>query len=383
MAQATHINDKIKVLGLVSYNFLPAKMGGQKAIALFYQFFSKHASFVCVTTKNNQPGAAEYEVLNILSNAPLRYINIFYFFTLKRIIQRRGITHLQIEHPYYGWLALLLRCFCGVRIILHSHNIEGERFRSLGKSWASVLLWYERKIHRAADYVFYITGEDMQYAINKFGVSPGKCLVTPYGINLAAPPTPAEKMECRAIIEKKHQVPARATVLLLNGAFDYKPNLAALQFVIDKLNPLLAGRPGLSYRIIICGKNIPANILSGKYPNIDIAGFVDDIELYLKGSDIFLNPIAGGGGIKTKLVEALAYNLTAISFADGAIGIPVELTGSKLIVMPGNKDGVAMAFVEAVETWYLNPGLNIPVEYFLYFNAGAIAKKAVEFISAR
>ena len=57
------------VLSIVSYNFLPPKMGGQKGIALFNRFLAQHVQLSCVTTKNNDPAAENaYEVLNLLSN---------------------------------------------------------------------------------------------------------------------------------------------------------------------------------------------------------------------------------------------------------------------------------------------------------------------------
>jgi hypothetical protein len=104
----------IKVLSLVSYQFLPPRMGGQKAIALFYKYFTKQVDLSIVTTQNNDPALAEgYELLNILSNSATRYLNVFYFFTLRRIIRQKKITHLILEHPYYGWLGLLLKWFTG------------------------------------------------------------------------------------------------------------------------------------------------------------------------------------------------------------------------------------------------------------------------------
>src|SRR6185369_16319202 len=100
----------INVLSIVPYQVLPAKFGGQKGIALFNKYFATHVNLVCVTTRSNDPAAAQgYEVLNILSNSPLRYINFFYFFTLRKIIRQRQITHLLIEHPYYGWLGMMLK----------------------------------------------------------------------------------------------------------------------------------------------------------------------------------------------------------------------------------------------------------------------------------
>ena len=83
----------INVLSLVPYNFLPPKMGGQKGIAFFNDFFSKTVSLTCVSVKSNDTAAAKgYEVLPLLSNSKLRYINIFYFFTLRKIIKEKQVT---------------------------------------------------------------------------------------------------------------------------------------------------------------------------------------------------------------------------------------------------------------------------------------------------
>ncbi len=72
-----------KILSLVSYKILPAKLGGQKSLALFTEYLAKEAELVCVTVKSNdQLYAKGYLLLNILSDSALRYINLFYFFRL-------------------------------------------------------------------------------------------------------------------------------------------------------------------------------------------------------------------------------------------------------------------------------------------------------------
>src|SRR4051812_28412772 len=96
--------EEIKVLTIVSYKYLPAKLGGQKGIAFFYDFFSSLVKTTCVSIKDTDVSCAKnYEVLNILSNGKFRYANPIYFFTLKKIIRQKKITHVILEHPYYGW----------------------------------------------------------------------------------------------------------------------------------------------------------------------------------------------------------------------------------------------------------------------------------------
>jgi hypothetical protein len=133
------MDEKATILSLVSYKFLPPAMGGQKGIAYFNRYLSRHTNLICVTIKDNNSKEQEgYPVKNILSNHKLRYINPFYYFTLSRIIREEKITHLIIEHPYYGWLGILLKSFCKVKLIVHSHNIESLRFKSMGGTTATV-----------------------------------------------------------------------------------------------------------------------------------------------------------------------------------------------------------------------------------------------------
>ena len=69
--------------------------------------------------------------------------------------------------------------------------------------------------------------------------------------------------------------------------------------------------------------------------------------MYSCGSSIFVNPITEGGGIKTKLVEALACNLNCVSFFTGAIGVDEEICGNKLIII---NDGDYQSFANAIIT---------------------------------
>jgi glycosyltransferase involved in cell wall biosynthesis len=110
--------------------------------------------------------------------------------------------------------------------------------------------------------------------------------------------------------------------------------------------------------------------------NIIYGGFVDDINVYFKGADIFINPVTDGGGIKTKLVEALGYGLSVVSTKSGAIGIPLSVTGNKLYCIE-NTDwpGFAKAIAGA------DPGAAIPSTFFDHFYWGNITAKVKSIIS--
>lgn len=366
----------MNIVALVSYPFLPARSGGQKLISLFYKYFSKYHSVTCVGTKKNDPELADgYVLLNYLSDSPVRYINLLYFFRLSKIIREKKATHLIIEHPYYGWLGLLLKKICRVKLIVHSHNIEGYRWRSLGKWWWSVLLNYERYVHRRADYNFFITDEDKKLAIREFGLKPERCLTVTYGVGCAAPPRSEDLQAASNSLHQQYSVPQEVPLLLINGAFRYGPNQEALENLVYRINPLLQNE-GFSYLILICGMDIPEKISRAAFPNVQIAGYVDDIGLYLKGCQLFLNPVLQGGGIKTKLVEALANNLNAVSTANGALGIDPALCNGKLLICPDNDWG---AFAKSIRQ-SIKMKADTPQAFYDNFYWNNIAERAAKFI---
>lgn len=315
----------------------------------------------------------------VLGTSKLRYGNPLLFFKLKEIIKQNKITDLIIVHPYYGWLAWLLKKSTGVKLSLLSHNIEAERFKSMGKWWWKMLWFYEKNTHKIIDHNFFVTQEDLDFAINNYNLDAAKCEVITYGIDWEQPPTDIEKKEAADKIRGKYNINLTDKILLFNGTLDYKPNIEAIEYLIKNINPLLLNNKDFRYKIIICGKGLPTfynELKNYSSQNIIYAGFVDDINMFFKGADVFLNPVITGGGIKTKLVEALGNNLTSISCTSGAYGIPEEIAKNKLTVV---NDFNWVCFAQAV----FNADIQaiIPSSFFNYFYWGNIAAKAAKIIS--
>ena len=143
---------------------------------------------------------------------------------------------------------------------------------------------------------------------------------------------------------------------------------------MNDINPLLLRQHEFRYKIIVCGKRLPASLnelrdYAGK--NIIYAGFVDDIETYFKAADLFLNPVQSGGGIKTKMVESIAFGTTVITTETGAMGIHRNICGEKLIVVPDdNWDAFTNAIIENVHK--KEP---TPPAFYNYYYWGNIVKK--------
>ncbi len=315
----------------------------------------------------------------VLGSTKLRYANPLLFFKLKKIIQQKKITDLIIVHPYYGWLAWLLKKSTGVKLSMLSHNIEAVRFKSMGKPWWRLLWFYEKHTHQILDHNFFVTQEDLDFAVKNYELDKNKCFVITYGIEWQQPPTSTEKTAAAMLLRKQYNIKDDEKILLFNGTLDYSPNIEAIDYIINNINPLLLNNKDFKYQIIICGKGLPPvynELKSLKDKNILYAGFVDDINLFFKGADIFLNPVIMGGGIKTKLVEALGNGLSAVSCKSGAYGIPSEIVKDKLNIVD---DFDWASFVQQI--FLSNTNAITANSFFNHFYWGNIAKKAVEIIS--
>ena len=175
-------------------------------------------------------------------------------------------------------------------------------------------------------------------------------MLTPYGIELTE--VPFESKNSKLKIKKEYEIGDDEKILLFFATMSYAPNFEAVEFINDKIYPLLRQNSTFKFKILICGKNLPEYIqqkLSDK-PEIKYCGFVENIEDYIDASDLMINPILSGGGVKTKAIDTLARNKIVISTNTGAEGIDPNMCGEKLIIIPDNDwNAFANAILENVD----------------------------------
>ena len=263
-------------------------------------------------------------------------------------------------------------------MIVHSHNIESERFKTVGEWWWKILWHYEKYIHQKANFTFCITQKDQYYFYQQYHIPIEKSTVITYGISWQNIPSKTEREEAKKSLLNRYSLSPQTHLFLFNGTLNYEPNLIAVKNIVENINPLFIKKQ-LPYKIIICGKGLPDDMNELKNysdKNIIYAGFVDDITEYFKGADVFINPVTEGGGIKTKLVEALAYNMNAVSTIDGAIGVEENLCNGKLY-LSSNEDW--QAFADNMEN-SLSNSASVTSAYFDHFYWRNIAAKAAKAI---
>jgi glycosyltransferase involved in cell wall biosynthesis len=363
------------VLGIISYKVFPAQMGGQKCAVQFYSHLAKYTRVVLAVSKENTAVDETKNVHPILYHHRWGFANLLRVFRLRKLIRQENIDVVCIDHSYLGWLGVVLRWLTKKPFVIHSHNIEAHRFRDMHKLLWRLYLVYERWVHQKADHSFFITEEDREWAMAQYHIQPNKSSVVTYGIDVSAAITQDQRTICRNQLIAENNLRTDTRLFLFNGTLDYLPNTDALRIIISELLGLLQAMR-FPFRIFICGNRLSGKwqqVLGG-YPEIIYKGFANDISLYFKGADCFINPVTLGGGIKTKLVEALSCNQSCISTASGARGIPAEVAGDQLTVVP---DYDWPAFANSMRVKSMAMPADTPPAFYQMFNWDAIVQKAL------
>jgi polysaccharide biosynthesis protein PslH len=92
----------------------------------------------------------------------------------------------------------------------------------------------------------------------------------------------------------------------------------------------------------IAGKHCPSDILAWKRPGVTVHGQVPDASAFLLQHPIVVVPLLAGGGMRVKVLEALALGRALVSTTVGLEGIPAQ-AGTHVLVAD-----TPTAFAEAV-----------------------------------
>lgn len=361
--------DTSKILSVVWFKVFPPKFGGQKAVAFFNEYLNEHLALVCICSKNNEDISSSYPVHRSLPVSGLQFLNPFVWRKMYTVAKKEDITHLILEFPYHGIAGFLCKKLLKIKLVINTHNIEFLRFKEQKKWWWGPLFHFEKWVLKNADAVFFKTDADKEAARNYFGLKEEKAQVVPYGVDEKKN---LHKNEAGAILRQRYAIRKEEKILLFAGTLDYAPNAEAVEFIAGKLVPQL-NLKSVSYKVIICGRNRMKafqylNNLGGK--EIIFAGDVADIETYFAGADLFINPVASGGGIQTKIMDALSYHLNVVCFQSKALQI-YHAPNKLFVVADNDPDSFTGRVIKA-----MNHNEPTPPAFFETYHWRTIAAKA-------
>lgn len=135
-----------------------------------------------------------------------------------------------------------------------------------------------------------------------------------------------------------------APFILFTGTLDFRPNVDAATWFVRAIWPMLhARRPEL--RLCVVGQRpVRAIQVLEAVAGVQIIGPVEDVRPWFAHARAYVLPMRVGGGVRLKLLEALAMELPCVTTRLGAEGVMGFTAGEHALVA----DDPAL-FVDAVE----------------------------------
>lgn len=203
--------------------------------------------------------------------------------------------------------------------VVTTQNVESDLTRQEMKAAAgmsrlitAVRWWDLRRLEkmgaRWADVVTGITNVDLQYYVRL--KNPDRVFLLPFGY-----PT-TENAVCA---DERREEP---NTIYFVGSMDWAPNVKAARYLAQEIMPIIwEAMPNA--KCFLVGRDPGPEVLSLASSKIIVTGKVPSISDCYDRAPVVVVPIQGVGGVKIKLIEAMAAGKAVVSTSAGAAGLNV------------------------------------------------------------
>lgn len=235
---------------------------------------------------------------------------------IRHILLQESFDVVVLEHLYLCQYIEDIRRYSKAKIVLRAQNVEHELWENytgkvknpLVKKFLNIatqrLKFFEQKMARQLDGVIALTSHDALF----FKMAGEK--------KLQVSEIPVGFLHTPVTSVKKHDLP----VLFHLGSMDWLPNRQGIDWFLEKVFPLVLQQYP-QVKLNLAGKKMPAKYWRLKHPNVLVEGEVASSVQYMADKDILVVPLLSGGGMRVKIIEAMACGKTVISTPLGASGI--------------------------------------------------------------
>ena len=257
---------------------------------------------------------------------------------LIQVLQKEQFDIIQLEHLYMCLYLETIRKYSRARVILRPQNVENQVWKRylngpvnlLKKQYLQIaanrLLNFEMHMAREVDGVIAISDADAGTFREYSPETP--CTIVPIGFDFS-------KVGTCEIHKQFENFPAFYHL----GSMDWMPNVQGIKWFIEEVMPFVAvDYPEFVFRI--AGKKMPEWFFNRQGKNLVVDRDVTDSQIYHSDKPVMIVPILSGGGLRVKIIEAMALGKTVISTTIGAEGIPY--TDQKNILIADTKEDFAI-----------------------------------------
>jgi polysaccharide biosynthesis protein PslH len=239
---------------------------------------------------------------------------------LRAVLRNQDFDVVQVETIYLSPYLDIIRENSNALVVLRSHNVEHEVWERVTANSRTLKKWYlaqatprlkryELEHLNAYDLVAGITGRDVAH-FQRLG------LIKP------AIPIPIG-LDCQRY-QPDYGPMRRPLSLSFLGSLDWVPNIEGLKWFLERVwTPLLAPAfPELTLHI--AGRNTPDWLMRLQLPRVTVYGETPDAAEFLNRHAVMIAPILSGGGMRAKILEAMALGRIVLSTRLGMEGIDAQ-----------------------------------------------------------
>jgi glycosyltransferase involved in cell wall biosynthesis len=184
----------------------------------------------------------------------------------------------------------------------------GPRKWLLGRDWR-LLKAYEGRMVREFDAVLAVSHED-KAVLQEAAGQPVDITVIPIAIDTDEVTVVEREPEPRHILHI--------------GTMYWPPNIDAVKWFVEQVYPLVRQEwPDVQFDVV--GSRPPAELLALNEAclGVNVTGYVEDPTLYRQRAAVMVVPVRAGGGMRVKILNALAEGIPIVSTTLGYEGIEV------------------------------------------------------------
>ena len=236
---------------------------------------------------------------------------------LKEIINTHDPELIQIESVYLASYIPSIRQVSSARIAIRLHNVEYQIWERLSaeapsslkrfylRDLAARIKRFETSAWNKADILIPISVIDAtlvkEAAIGKH------VFVAPFGIEMP---------------ERKDAVDEKWIGYHI-GAMDWMPNAEGIRWFLEDIWPELH-RQSPDFRFFFAGRNMPGSFVKYDGNGVTCSGEVANAGDFIADKKVLIVPLKSGGGIRIKILEAMAAGKLVLSTSVGMQGIEAE-----------------------------------------------------------
>jgi len=288
---------------------------------------------VAMNTANNYIGM----LLNLFSSVPYavsKYHGDPFLVKLKELPRKNRFDIVHVDHLHMAYYGKFVKKHFDLPIVLREHNVEStiwERYyqgirnplvRAYARLQFKKVYKYESEIVADFDRCFMITEKDKE-RIERMNPRV-KASVIPAGVDVS--------------YFHPMDVPIEPYSIVSVASMDWLPNVEGIIWFITNVWPIVKQRIPQA-KLYIVGKNPPTEIKKLAGEDIIVTGFVEDVRGYMAKAAVFIVPLRTGGGMRIKILNALAMGKAVVSTSVGCEGIDVE-NGRNLFIADSEEEFV-------------------------------------------